>query len=89
MKNFFRDWNLRRIIYLIGGIWAIVQSVMDKAWFLIPLGLYFVAMAIFKFGCASEIAQFLILLIKNKINIKTTTRCHKNFKKLLIQKSLY
>jgi hypothetical protein len=26
---------------------------MDKAWFLIPLGLYFVAMAIFKFGCAS------------------------------------
>jgi len=53
MKNFFRDWNLRRIIYLIGGIWAIVQSVMDKAWILIPLGLYFVAMAIFKFGCAS------------------------------------
>ena len=53
MKKNFRDWNLRRIIYLIGGIWAIVQSVMDKAWFLIPLGLYFVAMAIFKFGCAS------------------------------------
>lgn len=53
MKNFFKDWNLRRIIYLIGGIWAIVQSVMDKAWILIPLGLYFTAMAIFKFGCAS------------------------------------
>ncbi len=53
MKAFFRDWNFRRIIYLIGGIWAITQSVMDRMWILIPFGLYFVAMAVFKFGCAS------------------------------------
>ncbi len=53
MKAFFRDWNFRRNIYLIGGIWAITQSLMDRMWILIPFGLYFVAMAIFKFGCAS------------------------------------
>lgn len=53
MKDFFRDWNFRRIIYLIGGIWAIVQSIMDRMWVLIPLGLYFLAMAVFKLGCAS------------------------------------
>lgn len=53
MKNFFTDWNFRRILYLIGGIWMVSQSVMDKMWYLIPFGLYFIAMAIFKFGCAS------------------------------------
>ena len=53
MKDFLGDWNFRRIIYLIGGIWAITQSVMDRMWILIPFGLYFVAMAVFKFGCAS------------------------------------
>ena len=40
-------------MYLIGGIWAITQSLMDRMWILIPFGLYFVAMAVFKFGCAS------------------------------------
>ena len=53
MRNFFSDWNLRRIVYLIGGIWIVAQSVMDKMWILIPFGLYFVAMSVFKFGCAS------------------------------------
>ncbi|GGP03863.1 hypothetical protein GCM10010992_13890 [Cloacibacterium rupense] len=53
MKDFLRDWNIRRTIYLIGGIWAIFQSVMDRMWMLIPFGMYFVAMGIFKFGCAS------------------------------------
>ena len=49
MRNFFSDWNLRRIVYLIGGIWIVAQSVMDKMWILIPFGLYFVAMSVFKF----------------------------------------
>jgi hypothetical protein len=44
--------EFQKNIYLIGGIWAIVQSVMDKVDFN-SFGLYFVAMAIFKFGCAS------------------------------------
>ncbi len=53
MKNLLMDWNLRRIIYLVGGIWMILQSIMDKMWVLVPFGLYFVAMAILKFGCAA------------------------------------
>lgn len=53
MKNFLTDWNFRRVLYLIGGIWMIAQSVMDKMWIFIPFGLYFMAMAILKFGCAS------------------------------------
>lgn len=53
MKDFLSDWNFRRILYLVGGIWMIAQSVMDKMWIFIPFGLYFVAMAVLKFGCAS------------------------------------
>lgn len=53
MRNFFNDWNLRRVVYLLGGIWIIAQSFMDRMWYLIPFGLYFVAMSVFKFGCAS------------------------------------
>ena len=53
MKNFLTDWNFRRILYLIGGIWMVAQSVMDRMWILVPFGLYFIAMAVLKFGCAS------------------------------------
>lgn len=52
MKNFLTDWNFRRILYLIGGIWMVAQSVMDRMWILVPFGLYFIAMAVLKFGCA-------------------------------------
>lgn len=53
MKNFFSDWNFRRIIYLVGGILFVFMAVNDRTWWLIPFALYFIAMAIFKFSCAS------------------------------------
>ncbi|MEC5157327.1 hypothetical protein [Chryseobacterium sp. MP_3.2] len=53
MKNFFKDWNLRRFIYLFGGILFIFIAVNDRTWWFIPFAMYFIAMAIFKFGCAS------------------------------------
>lgn len=53
MKNFFTGWDLRRIFYLIGGIWMVAQSIMDRMWIFIPFGFYFIAMAVFRFGCAS------------------------------------
>lgn len=53
MKDLLRDWNFSRIFYIVAGIWAVAQSIMDRAWLLLPFGLYFVAMGIFKFGCAS------------------------------------
>lgn len=57
MKKFknidFKNWNIRRLIYLIGGFWMIMQSFFDKTWWIAIFGLYFLSMAIFQFGCAS------------------------------------
>ncbi|WP_027375915.1 hypothetical protein [Kaistella palustris] len=53
MEKFIKNWNLRRIIYLVGGIFFVLIAVNDRTWWLIPFGLYFVAMGIFRFGCAS------------------------------------
>lgn len=53
MNTLLKNWNLRRIIYLIGGVFFILIAVNDRSWWMIPFGLYFIAMAIFRFGCAS------------------------------------
>lgn len=53
MKTLFQNWNLRRTFYLIGGIFFVLVAVNDRTWWMIPFGLYFVAMAVFQFGCAS------------------------------------
>jgi hypothetical protein len=53
MKNFLKNWNVRRIVYLVGGLWMISQSFFDKTWWIAIFGLYFLSMAIFQFGCAS------------------------------------
>ena len=52
MKNYLSNWNFRRIIYLIGGIFFVLVAINDRTWW-IPFGLYFIAMAVFRFGCAS------------------------------------
>ncbi len=51
MTNYIQIF--RRWIYLLGGIFFIVLAIKDQTWWLIPFGLYFAAMSIFKFGCAS------------------------------------
>ena len=53
MKNFLSNWNFRRIIYLIGGIFFVLVAINDRTWWMIPFGLYFIAMALFRFGCAA------------------------------------
>lgn len=53
MNRLLKNWNLRRIIYLTGGIFFVLIAVNDKTWWMIPFGLYFIAMAVFRFGCAS------------------------------------
>lgn len=47
------NFNFRRWIYIIGGVFFILTAIFDQTWWLIPFGLYFAAMGIFKFGCAS------------------------------------
>lgn len=53
MKNIFCSWSLSRFLYLAAGLLFILVAAKDRMWFMIPVGMYFVAMAIFKLGCAS------------------------------------
>ncbi|HRG69286.1 MAG: hypothetical protein JNL65_06045 [Saprospiraceae bacterium] len=46
-------WTFIRIIYLIFGGFIIAQSFIDKQWIGFALGIYFTAMGLFGFGCAS------------------------------------
>ena len=52
MKTFLQSWTLSRLLYLAAGIFFVLIAANDRVWFMIPFGLYFMAMAIFKFGCA-------------------------------------
>lgn len=52
MKHFNTN-NLRRILYLLGGIFFCVIAYQDEVWWLVIAGLYFIAMSVFRFGCAS------------------------------------
>lgn len=52
MNSIIKNWNLRRIFYLLGGIFFVVASLKDQFWIILPFGIYFIAMAIFRFGCA-------------------------------------
>ncbi|QDP85107.1 hypothetical protein FNJ88_05855 [Chryseobacterium sp. SNU WT5] len=53
MKSFVQKWTLSRLLYLLAGTFFVLVAAFDRVWLMIPLGLYFMAMAIFKFGCAS------------------------------------
>lgn len=48
-----KGWNLRRALYLAGGIAALVMGIMDHDWMIGVFGAYFAVMGIFSFGCAS------------------------------------
>jgi hypothetical protein len=52
-ERILKGWTLRRGLYLVIGIFVLVQSVMDRQWFGIFFGAYFTAMGLFGFGCAS------------------------------------
>ncbi|WHF50641.1 hypothetical protein QGN23_09335 [Chryseobacterium gotjawalense] len=53
MKSLFQNWTLSRFLYLAGGIFFVLIAANDRVWLMIPFGLYFMAMAIFKLGCAA------------------------------------
>lgn len=47
------NWNIRRLMYFAGGILFLIIVVKDRAWWMAIFGVYFLAMAIFRFGCAA------------------------------------
>ena len=46
-------WNFQRIIYLVIGIFILIQSLIELHWMGILFGSYFASMGLFAFGCAS------------------------------------
>jgi hypothetical protein len=53
MKKILTGWTFRRLIYLLIGIFILVQSVWKAQWFGILAGGYFASMGLFAFGCAA------------------------------------
>jgi hypothetical protein len=53
MKKHLIGWDLRRIIYLLGGLFFVALAVKDQVWWMGLIGIYYAGMAIFKLGCAS------------------------------------
>ncbi len=53
LPKFLNNWNFRRSIYMLVGIFIIIQSVLISQWFGLIFGAYFTAMGLFGFGCAS------------------------------------
>ncbi|AZI67105.1 hypothetical protein EIB71_05245 [Kaistella daneshvariae] len=51
-KNIFKNWSLSRVLYFCAGVFFVLIAVNDRVWWMIPFGVYFAVMAIFKFGCA-------------------------------------
>jgi len=52
-ERILTGWTFQRGLYLIIGDIVIVQSILDKQWFVVVLGAYFAAMGLFAFGCAA------------------------------------
>jgi hypothetical protein len=53
MKKILTGWTVRRLIYLLIGIFILLQSVWEVQWFGILAGGYFASMGLFAFGCAA------------------------------------
>lgn len=45
-------WNFVRVIYLLMGIFVIIQSLQEKFWAGVAFGAYFSSMGLFALGCA-------------------------------------
>ncbi len=45
-------WSYRRVFYILAGGGLIVLSIPDRQWLGVVMGIYFIAMGVFAFGCA-------------------------------------
>ena len=53
IPKFLKGFNARRVIYVVMGLFIIIQSAILGQWFGLIFGGYFTAMGFFGFGCAS------------------------------------
>lgn len=52
-ERLLTGWNVQRIFYLIAGGGMVAISISDRQWAGMLIGVYFAAMGLFAFGCAS------------------------------------
>jgi len=52
-EKILTGWTFMRAIYLVMGVFVIVQSAMNNQWLGVAFGAYFASMGLFAFGCAS------------------------------------
>jgi hypothetical protein len=52
-KRILANWTFVRILYLLMGLFVIVQSAISRQWLGILFGGYFASMGLFAFGCAA------------------------------------
>lgn len=52
-QRLLTGWNIQRAAYVLIGGAIIVQSVIEHEWLWAVPGVYFAAMGLFAFGCAS------------------------------------
>jgi hypothetical protein len=48
-----KGWNFPRILFLLFGVFFMIQSVIEKQWINLLPGIYFAAMGLLGFGCAA------------------------------------
>ena len=53
MKSISANWSVKRVIYLLMGIFFITASIKDQFWLMTVVGVYVISMALFNFGCAA------------------------------------
>jgi hypothetical protein len=54
MKNrLLKGWTFKRAVYLAVGITTIIMAFQYREWLFSLVGIYFAAMGLFAFGCAS------------------------------------
>ncbi|WP_084625664.1 hypothetical protein [Salinimicrobium xinjiangense] len=53
INRIFSNWTWVRIVYLLIGVWVIVQSALEGQWIGVVIGAWPAVMGLFAFGCAS------------------------------------
>ena len=52
-ERILTGWTITRALYVLMGVFVIVQSFMQHEWIGIIFGGYFASMGVFSFGCAA------------------------------------
>lgn len=57
MKNYFRNWNIIRLLRLLVGIFVMIQAIISGEWIFVFLGGLFALMPLMNVGCRTSGCQ--------------------------------